>query len=71
MHDLGAANVDAVDGVGFTALMAASLRGHLDSVKYLLEIKADTNVCSGKYGTAMHCAARNGHLEVLKVTLRQ
>ena len=70
MHDLGAANVDAVDGVGFTALMAASLRGHLDSVKYLHEIKADVNIC-GKFGTAMHAAAFGGHTEILKVRLRQ
>ena len=63
--------MDAVDEDGFTALMIASQEGHLDSVKYLLEIKADINICSSKFGTAMHRAACNGHPEILKVTLRQ
>ena len=63
--------MDAVDEDNFTALMTASQEGHLDSVRYLLEIKADVNICSGEFGTAMHCAAKNGHAEILKVTLRQ
>ena len=63
--------MDAVDGVGWTVLMVASERGHLDSVRCLLEIKADVNICSGKFGTAMHRAASGGHTEILKVTLRQ
>ena len=67
---MGAANVDAVDENGVTALMVSSLGGHLDSVQYLHEIKADVNIC-GKFGTAMHRAARGGHTEILKVTLRQ
>ena len=67
---MGAVNVDAVDEDGDTALMLASLGGHLDSVKYLYEIKADVNI-RGKFGTAMHRAALGGHTEILKVTLRQ
>ena len=67
---MGAANVDALDVNGYTALMLASDKGHLDSVQYLYEIKADVNIC-GKFGTAMHRAARGGHTEILKVTLRQ
>ena len=67
---MGAANVDAVDEDGETALMLASLGGHLDSVQYLYERKADVNVC-GKFGTAMHRAASGGHTEILKVTLRR
>ena len=63
--------MDAVDGNNSTALMWASERGHVDSVRYLLEIKSDVNFCSGKFGTAMHRAARGGHTETLKVTLRQ
>ena len=63
--------MDAVDEDGYTALMVASERGHLDSVQYLYEIKADLSICSGKFGTAMHRAAINGHTEILKVTLRQ
>ena len=68
---MGGADADAVDEENFTALMWASQEGHLDSVRYLLEIKADVNICSGKFGTAMHRAASGGHTEILKVTLRQ
>ena len=63
--------MDAVNEKGVTALMLASEKGHLDSVKYLYEIKADLSICSGKFGTAMHLAAWGGHTEILKVTLRQ
>ena len=70
LHDKGFANVDAVNEDGVTALMLASKRDSLDSVQYLHEIKADVNIC-GASGTAMHRAARNGHTEVLRVTLRQ
>ena len=67
---MGAANVDAVHESGVTALMLACASGHLDSVKYLYEIKADVNIC-GKFGTIMHCVANGGRTEILKVTLRQ
>ena len=70
LHDMGAANVDAVDEDGATALMLASKNCHIDSVQYLHEIKADVDIC-GASGTAMHGAARGGHTEILKVTLRQ
>ena len=63
--------MDAVAGDDFTVLMVASQRGHLASVRYLLEIKSDVNYCSGKFGMAMHRAAAYGHTEILKVTLRQ
>ena len=63
--------MDAVQTNGLTALMVASQRGHLDSVRYLLEIKSDVNYCPGEFGTAMHRAAYGGHTEILKVTLRQ
>ena len=67
---MGAVSVDAVDKRGVTALMLASENGHLDSVQYLCEIQADVNIC-GASGTAMHGAARGGHMDILKVTLRQ
>ena len=67
---MGAANVDAVNEYDETALVLASENGHLDSVRYLYEIKADVNIC-GIFGTAMHCAASDGHTEILKVTLRE
>ena len=70
LHELGAENVDAVDKNDCTALMIASERGDIESVKYLHEIKADLKVC-GASGTAMHCAALGGHTEILKVDLNQ
>ena len=70
LHELGAENVDAVDKNDRTALMIASEKGDIASVKYLHEIKADLNVC-GAFGTAMHCAAYGGHTEILKVDLNQ
>ena len=70
LHELGAENVDAVDKNDCTALMIASQNGHIESVKYLHEIKADLKVC-GAFGTAMHRAALGGHTEMLKVDLNQ
>ena len=67
---MGAANADAVNEDGDTALMVSSMKGHLDSVKYLCVIKADLSI-RGKFGTAMNRAARGGHTEILKVTLRR
>ena len=69
LHDMGAANVDAVDENGDTALMVACMEGHVDSMKYLCVIKADLSV-RGKFGTALNRAASGGHTEILKVTLR-
>ena len=70
LHGLGANCLDAVDTSGRTALMHASLGGHVESVKLLHTMKADVNIC-GEYGTAMHWAARGGHTEMLQVALRQ
>ena len=63
--------MDPVDGDKYTALMFASEEGHLDNVRYLLDIKANVNYCSSKSGTAMLRAAACGHTEILKVMLRQ
>ena len=63
--------MDAVDAEGYTALMWASQRGRIDSVRYLLDIKADVNHCSSKSSTAMHRAAYGGYTKILKVMLRQ
>ena len=72
LHDMGCADVDAVDENGVTALMLASKNGHLDSVQYLYEIKADVNIC-GKFGTAMHrgLERKRKKKKKKKVTLRQ
>ena len=69
LHGLGADCLDAVDKEGKTALMAASSKGHVESVKLLHAMKADVTIC-GENGTAMHYAVRGGHTEMLKVKLR-
>ena len=71
LHGAGVANVDAVNEENSTALMFASEKNHLDSVRYLLDIKANVNHCSSKSGTAMHRAAACGCIEILKVIIRQ
>ena len=62
--------MDAMDEDGDTALAVASGDGNIGMVKLLHEAKADLNVC-GRYGTALHRAVKNGHTEVLKVTLNK
>ena len=54
---------------GATALMVASEKGDVESVKLLHAMKADVNIC-GESGTAMHFAALGGQAETLKVTSR-
>ena len=70
LHKLGANNLDAIDGDEETALMAASHKGDVESVKALYEMKADVNICT-KAGTAMHRAVDGGHVAMIKVLPRQ
>ena len=70
MIALGANNADAVDTFGNTALIRASEMGNIEMVTLLHEAKADLNVC-GRYGTALHSAVKNGHTEMLKVTVNE
>ena len=64
--ELGAGNLDALNGDGDTALVLASVKGNIEMVKLLHEAKADLNTC-GHYGTALHRAVQNGRTEMLKV----
>ena len=66
LSELGA-DLDVLDKHGKTALMDASRNGHVDTVRFLHEAKADLNVC-GDYGTAVHYAALRGHKETIQVT---
>ena len=70
MHDLGV-DLDVQNNNGMTAAMAASLKGHVESVKLLHEMKADLTVRDKHGSTAVHLAAIGGHTEVLKVMSRQ
>ena len=68
MIELGAGNLDALDGRGDTALILASGYRNVEMVKLLHEAKADLNACGRyDYSTAFHCAVQNGDTEMLKV----
>eukprot|EP00494_Astrolonche_serrata_P032595 UN32864 len=50
--------------------MAASRCGHDESVKYLLEAKADPHIQDKEYWNAAHYACFSGHDNVVKVLLK-
>ena len=52
--------------VNLTALHLASLEGHLNIVKILLENGADLHDQDASRKTALHWSCENGHLEVVK-----
>ena len=56
---------------GRTAAMQASFKGHIESVKWLYEMKADLNVRDEDGWTVIHYAANGGNTEMLKVMSRQ
>ncbi|CAJ1333449.1 unnamed protein product [Effrenium voratum] len=60
------ADLDSV-GVGATALHVTAVRGHEDVAAGLLRAKADALALSGRGETPVQLAARNGHVEVVKV----
>jgi hypothetical protein len=71
---LFAINKNAVshpDNTGMDALMWASLRGHYETVRILLENGANVNAQGGEYGNALHVASRGGHLEVIEILLER
>lgn len=54
-----------------TALLVAAEEGHADSVKRLLEEKgANVNARGGEFGSALHAAAYQGHVRVIKILLK-
>ena len=63
------ANVNAKKN-GNTALMLASIKGHLDVVRALLDKGAEVNARSAEYGmTALMLASDAGHLYVVQALL--
>jgi ankyrin repeat protein len=70
--------LNAVDNIGFTPLMHASLNGHVDVVAALLKMNdiyihlyangRYSENCTGK--NALHLAAQNGHAHVIDLLLK-
>ena len=53
------------DNDGMTALILASVDGHIECVRYLIESgKADVGIQSNNGWTALKCASCRGHTEV-------
>ena len=62
-------NVNASSADGFTALIIAASKGHVEILKILLNAGADTSIQNEHGATALHYAAQNGHVEILKALL--
>ena len=60
-------HMDVSDADGDTALIIAAQCNQLETVKLLLKRKADPRVQNELGCTALHAAARNGHLEVARL----
>lgn len=60
------ADVNRPDMCGWTALMFASARGHLEIVKELIQARAHVNTVSNERWTALMLAAQNGYFEIVK-----
>jgi ankyrin repeat protein len=54
---------------GYTALIIAAQKGHLNTIKVLLANKADVRATSTAGWAALHVAARNGHEAVVRSLL--
>jgi Ankyrin repeats (3 copies) len=61
------ASIDDADEEGVTALINASESGSLESVRFLLDQKADASHVSGQGFTALVVAAAGGHVPVAKL----
>jgi ankyrin repeat protein len=67
---LAKANINAINGNGYTALMLAARAGHTEMVDLLIQVGADIEVV-GKYGyTALMWAAKNRHNEIITLLLK-
>ena len=60
---------DENDDWSRAALHLASINGHLEIVKLLLESGANVHIKDKGDQTALHLASRNGHLEIVKLLL--
>lgn len=63
--------LDAMGGLGATALHIAAERGHGSLVRYLLEVKASAQKANQRGKMALHMAALSGHVEILQLLVSQ
>jgi ankyrin repeat protein len=54
-----------------TPLMMAVYSRKLEIFRYLTEIDADIKILDHKKGTALHCAAQLGNVEIIKLLLNK
>ena len=62
---------DAVESLGYTALMAASFNGHIGAVDLLVNNGANVNAATDFGNTALMSAAMMGHEEVVDLLMRR
>lgn len=63
-------NLDGATEKGLTALMLASLQGHTEVVRFLIDSKkVDVNAKDVSGTTSLMAAAKRGHVEILKLLL--
>jgi len=61
--------VNKIDGNGWTALICAADRGHLDCLQALIAAKAQIDVGNNEGATPLIFAAQNGHLDCVKALI--
>ncbi|KAL4911651.1 purine and uridine phosphorylase, partial [Aspergillus aurantiobrunneus] len=64
-------SIDEADSTGSSALMWATLNGHYEVTKLLLEQGADINAQGGQYGNALQASASEGHEKIVQILLEQ
>lgn len=59
-------SINQADGNGFTPLIKACIKGHIEIVKYLLSKKADIYIRDRDNKTALQYAIQNNHTEIIR-----
>ncbi|KAG6541308.1 hypothetical protein Mapa_017361 [Marchantia paleacea] len=62
--------VNQKDNANKTALMVASFYGNTEAVRILLQCGADASISGVQGLNSLHCAAHEGHLEIVDLILR-
>ena len=61
--------MNAVTKFNRNGLQIATLRGHIEVVKMLMNYKIDADACDNDGNTALHIAAENGYKEIISFLL--